>query len=59
MNRDVETGLIAILLLGGSIALSLGLAYGVLRVTVHAMSEAAVPTTPGAKLTAARLVPRR
>jgi hypothetical protein len=56
MNKDVEAGLIAILLLGGGIALSLGLAFGVLRVTVYAMSAATVPTTSGAELTAAGLV---
>jgi hypothetical protein len=57
MNKDVEAGLIAILLLGGGVALSLGLAFGVLRVTVHAMSAATVPTTSGAGLTAAGLAP--
>jgi hypothetical protein len=57
MNKDVEAGLIAILLLGGGVALSLGLAFGVLRVTVRAMSAATVPTTSGAALTAAGLSP--
>ena len=41
----MEAGLIAVLLVGGGIALSLGLAFGVLRVTMHAMSPATVPTT--------------
>ena len=59
MNKDVEAGLIAILLLGGGIAVSLGLAYGVLRATVYAMSAATIPTTPGAEFTAARFVPDR
>lgn len=56
MNRDVEAGLIVILVLSGGIALSLGLAYGVLRATVYAMSAATVPTTSGAEFTAAGLV---
>jgi hypothetical protein len=34
-----------VVLLGGGISLSLGLAFGVLRVTVNAMSAAAVSTT--------------
>jgi len=59
MNKNVEAGLIAIVLLGGGIALSLGLAFGVLRVTVHAMSAATVPTRSGAELTTTGLVPLR
>jgi len=58
MKKDVEAGLIAILLLGGGIALSLGLAYGVLRAAVYAMSAATIPTT-SADFTAAGLVSLR
>jgi hypothetical protein len=36
MNSDVEAGLMT-LLVGVSVALSLGLAFGVLQVTVHAI----------------------
>ena len=59
MNKDVEAGLIAILLIGGGIALALGLAYGVLRATAYAMSAATIPTTRGAEFTTARFVPHR
>ena len=38
MNRDMEAGLLT-MLLGGAFALSLGLAFGVLHVTVHAISR--------------------
>jgi hypothetical protein len=58
MNRDVEAGVFAIVLLGGGVALSLGLAFGVLHVTVHAMSAARVSTTSGAELNAASLALR-
>ena len=58
MNKDVEAGLIAILLLGGGIAVSLGLAYGVLRAAVSAMSAATIRTS-SADFTAAGLVSLR
>jgi hypothetical protein len=42
MNRNVEAGLLVVLLCAG-VALSLGLAFGLLRMTVHTMSAVAVP----------------
>jgi hypothetical protein len=42
MNKDVEAGILTALF-GVGVALSLGLAFGVLRAAVHAMSAAAVP----------------
>jgi hypothetical protein len=51
MNQDVEAGLMAVLV-GGGIALSLGLAFGVLRVTMQAMSTAGVPAMSNTQLAA-------
>jgi hypothetical protein len=48
MNKNVEAAFTTVLLLSGGIALSLGLAFGVLRATVRAMSPAAAPTTSSA-----------
>lgn len=42
-------------LVGGGIALSLGLAFGVLRMTMHAMSAAGAPARSSAALTTAGL----
>ena len=56
MNKNVEAGLMVVVL-GGGIGLSLGFAFGVLRVTVHAMSTAGVPPAPNAELTVAGLTP--
>jgi hypothetical protein len=53
----MEAGFLAVLV-GNSIALSLGLAFGVLRMALRAMSAAAVPSTPRTGLSAAELAPR-
>jgi len=52
----VEAGFMAVLF-GAGVALSIALAFGVLRVTVHAMSTVDVPAASNAELTAAGLAP--
>jgi hypothetical protein len=54
----MEAGFEAVLV-GSSIALSLGLAFGALRVTLRAMAAAAVTAPPRAEFTGAGLPPLR
>jgi hypothetical protein len=52
----VEAGFIAVLV-SAAVALSIGLALGVLHVTMRAISGSDVPATPGAEITAAAVAP--
>ncbi len=54
----MEAGFMAVLL-GGSMALSFGLVFGVLHVTLRAMAAAAVTATDAADFTGPGLPPLR